>query len=311
MSEDTLESEEVEEVEETSLSQALSAAYDKAEKVEEPVKEATVETQEPEKVVEVSPPEHWSDEDKEAFMRMDDSGREWALRLEKNASKGIQEKSEELKKFRSVIEPYKYLFQGVDESQAIKNLLNAQAYLSKDPVEGIKWLMKSYGVDEKQFSADETQEYVDPEIKALKDQIKQLQSQSESSIREAEQRRQQAMLAEIAQFRDAEADGKPLHPYFNAVQSVMAGLMQSGRATSLQDAYQQAVWSHPEYRDSEVDRKAKELAEQQLAARIKASEDAKKKVSVQGKKSSKKATGEVTLKSALEEAYDKSVRGEL
>lgn len=315
--------------EQESLADALSAEFDKQtvepEAVEEvqasepdEKEEVQVEGESGTEVAEVAPPEHWSDEDKDAFMKMDDAGRDWALRLSSNYDKGIQEKSEELKKFRGAIEPYKHLIPaGVDETAVIQNLLSAQSYLQRDPVEGVKWLMRNLGVDEKQFSkTDEGKDddpYVDPEIRSLKDEIRGLKDGAEQRARLAEQERQKAFLAEVNQFREETDDsGELLHPHFNDVQGVMAGLLQSGRAEDMATAYEQAVWAIPEYRDSVVEQKAKERAAEELKRKAEEAEAAKKKATtVQGKSSAKKATKEQSLTDSLSEAYEKSVRGEL
>jgi len=313
------------------LAEALSAEFDKQTAEEEPEKQSAAESDDSTEVieepegsdetpVESSPPEHWSEEDKEAFLAMDESGRQWALRLEQNTQKGIEEKSKELKKFRDSIEPYRHLFPaGVDETQVIQQLLNAQAYLQRNPVEGLKWLMQNLGVDEKQFHPTDAGKnkdddpYIDPEIRALRDEITGLKQGAEQKARDAERQRQNAMLAQVQQFRDeTNEDGTPKHPHFNDVQGVMAGLLQSGRAEDMESAYEQAVWAIPEYRDSVVEQQAKERAEKELAERAKKAEDAKKKGSgVKGKKSAKAPAEPKSLADSLSEAYDKSVRGEL
>jgi hypothetical protein len=308
--------------EENTLAEALAEEFDKqtAEEtseeavVEETVSEDVVEASD-EETAEVKPPEHWSEEDQKVFMEMDERGREFALSQETNFSKGIEEKSKELKQFRDAFEPYKHLFPEGSESQVIQQLLNAQSTLQQDPVEGIKWLMKSYGVDEKQFTPTETPDdvYIDPDVKALKDEIAELKRNSEQNARTTENRRQQMMLAEVQKVRDeVDDDGNLLRPHFNNVQGVMAGLMQSGRADSMESAYEQAVWAVPEYRDSEVDRIAKEKSDKALADKKAEAEKAESAAkSVEGKSSSKSSPKDKTLSDSLSENFDKSVRGEL
>ncbi len=313
------------------LGDALRAAFDEqaaSESVEESAEpeagEADVEAEAPQEAEvsaepEVVPPEHWSDEDKQAFMQMDESGREWALRLEANAHKGIEEKATELKQYRDAFEPYKHLIPaGVSESQVIQQLLNAQAILQKNPVEGVKWLMRSYGVDEKQLMPSETPVadddlYVDPQVKALQEKIELMQKQAEDRQSEAEQRRQNALYAEVQKFQNEVDDaGQLKHPHFQAVQGVMAGLINSGRAEDLEDAYAQAIWSVPEYREQELARQAKERAEAELQKKREAAEAAEKaSKSVKGKTSAKAPTKPATIADDLAANYEKSIRGEL
>ena len=136
----------------------------------------------------------------------------------------------------------------VDEipNDVVQNLLNAQAILQRNPKEGIEWLKKSYGVDEKQPLPAEEDIYVDPDVRKLKEEIRQLRDQGEQQLRNADNERQRAMFAEISQFKDkVDEKGDLLHPHFQTVQGVMSGLLQSGRASDLESAYEQAVWSVP------------------------------------------------------------------
>ena len=326
------------------LSESLSAAFD-ANVAEPEIKEAALENQSTETIVEtkeaspedsnqpsedalvetekveakvetkeVSPPEHWSDEDKEAFMAMDESGRDWALRLEANAAKGIEKKSAELKIFRDAFQPYKHLFPEGTETQVIQRFFNSHVFLQNNPVEGIKWLKKNYGIDEEQSapSTETTDEFADPEVTKLRAEIKELKTTSERNAQNAQQTQQNAMIAEINQFRDVEEDGERLHTHFNEVSGVMSGLMQSGRADSLEKAYEQAVWSLPEYRDSVVQQKADEKAKADLEEKTRKVTAAEKAAaSVNGKSSTQATKKSATITDSLNEAYDKSVRGEL
>ena len=311
--------------EEQTLSEALEAEFNKQtaevpEEVEEivadPEGEAEVEADE------VSPPEHWSEEGQAIFMEADERVRDFMLSRENDFNKGIEEKSNELKSYRDVFEPYESLIPpGTTQPQVIQQLLNAQALLQRNPVEGIKWLMQSYGVDEKQFAPTETpvktdnvdDVYVDPQVKALQQRIDELTNTREQDVRAAEMARQNALLTEVNKFQNAtDDDGELLHPHFNAVYGVMAGLLQSGRATDMEEAYQRAVWSVPEYREQEVEQKAKDYAEKQLAEKTEAAQKAAEaSKTVKGKKSAKAAPKEKTIADSLSENYDKSIRGEL
>ena len=69
-----------------------------------------------------------------------------------------------------------------------------------------------------------------------------------------------------------EAFGKePANLHFETVKPEMAALLQAGRAQSLQDAYDMAVWARPDIRSSLI-------AQQQQAAEAKRVTDARAKV---------------------------------
>jgi len=310
-----------------SLGEALSAAYD-AQTAEPAVADETPpetegasasdETEPEASSADLAPPEHWSAEDKESFLAMDESGRRWALRLEANAHKGIQAKSEELKRLRGPIDEFKHLFQGVDEAEGIRRLLNAQAVLQRNPVEGLRWLMQNLGVDEKQFIPSQKQPedddpFVDPAVKALKQEVQKLRADAENRQRNAQTAQYNAMVAEIQAFQNAaDEQGNPLHPHAQQVMPTMAGLLQAGRATDLEDAYQKAVWALPEYREQALTQQVQEKLKEELAKTQKVADDAKKKAPVvNGRSSGKQAPKDATLRDSLSENYDKSMRGEL
>lgn len=267
----------------------------------------------------VSPPEHWSAEDKEAFQKLDPYAREVLLRKEGQFSKGIEEKSLALKKWEEAIQPYQSLLAGTEPVQAVQRLLQAQAYLNQNPVEGIKWLMKSYGVED-QFKPETPQEgasdddpYMDPEVKRLRQELKQARDEQSQRERQAQERQRQQQLAVIQQFQQEKDDeGNLKHPHFEELQPVMAGLLQAGRATDLEDAYQKAFMGHPEYIESEVKRRAEEQLKAEAA---KKAEEARKAETAskgpKGKSEAKQVQSKGSWEQDLEENFAKAERGEL
>ena len=89
-----------------------------------------------------------------------------------------------------------------------------------------------------------------------------LQAQRAESARLEQER----MDAEIGQF------GKdPKHEHFEAVRQEMGRLIQAGSATTLEDAYNKAIWAQPETRakllEKETQERSKRLADEAAAAR--------------------------------------------
>src|SRR5690606_34903978 len=71
---------------------------------------------------------------------------------------------------------------------------------------------------------------------------------NERATAEDQATRQQTM-SQIDAFRGAtNPDGSLKHLYFDNVRPLMATLMQSGQATTLEDAYEIAIHAHPEVR---------------------------------------------------------------
>lgn len=84
---------------------------------------------------------------------------------------------------------------------------------------------------------------VDPQIETLQQRIARLESEqnnANASRREQDQRQIDAQIADFA--------SKPENAYFERVKPVMATLLQSGQAESLEKAYDMAVYADPETR---------------------------------------------------------------
>lgn len=97
-----------------------------------------------------------------------------------------------------------------------------------------------------------------------------------------------------AEFSDTvskvEAFGQdPKHPHFNTLREDMAALIESGRATDLQDAYDKAQWINPEVR-------ASLLAEQEKERVAKAAEQAKAARQAAGANVTRRGTPPVSAK---------------
>jgi gas vesicle protein len=118
-------------------------------------------------------------------------------------------------------------------------------------------LAKEYGID---LSNQEMPNY-SPQEQFLMQQMQELRQRQDSwqnSIAQQESERAQSALS---QFTQAEK------PHFEAVRNDMADLMQAGKAKTLEEAYDMAVWMRPDIRSTlieqqraEVQRKAEEHA---------------------------------------------------
>lgn len=140
----------------------------------------------------------------------------------------------------------------VSPSQYVTQLHAANQFLQSNPVQALQYLAQQVGVD----------------LVALADQIvaaergqggEQQPQQKPAYVQQLEQ--QVAALAQkLGGFeqstqaqRRAEADATIQEfakdkPYFDQVKGRMSALLQTGQAATLADAYDQAIWSHPEIR---------------------------------------------------------------
>lgn len=165
--------------------------------------------------------------------------------------------------------------------RGVRELLNLSGYASRDPMGFITWFAQQRGINLGQqattgdpVAGQLTQQQLAPLVQQLVQpyvqQISQFQTQFLTAQQRAEQQHQQDINSQIEAFQTAAgADGQPSHPYFELVRGTMGALMDSGNATSMDQAYEMACRAHPEVW-------ATLSAQQQKAADTKRLEDARR-----------------------------------
>lgn len=189
-------------------------------------------------------------------------------------------KGERLNRFDELIAPRRerLALSGLDEFSAIQTLFAAQDLLERNPVEGLTYLARSYGVNlanmAPQMSAPgQAQAPLLPDA-ALQPFMQRVQT-LEQEIAQQRQAAEAATLAtytsEIQAFRS-----DPAHVYFDNVQEDMLALLQSGRVQTLKDAYEAAIWASPVVRpilikeqSAQAQRAQAETAQRERAASAK------------------------------------------
>lgn len=253
-----------------------------------------------EKVVEqakpaIDAPISWSAEQKAKWATLPPDVQTYIAQRDKEYHDAFSRAGAQIKEFepfRDVIEPLKGYAKtlGVGEGQVIKNLLQAAQYLDQNPKAAIEWLARSRGIDLRGYS-EQSQD--PPEVAALRAELAARDeriAKIESHLTVQQRQQEEASTAELTrQIADFAKD----KPHFEAVKAVMAGLLQSGAAGTLQDAYDRAIYADPTIRQSI-------LADQQKAA-----EDKRKKDEAEKLAAAKKAQG-VNVKSST--AHDRAVR---
>lgn len=176
-------------------------------------------------------------------------------RRESDYHKGIEQYKQYAgigREIERVVSPHMQTIQalGVHPVQAIETLLTADQKLrygsAEEKAQYFGQLAQEYGIDLKQVQPPAP---IDPAIMELRQQNQQLQRFQQSVL---EQQNQQAM-SEIERFQS-----DPANVHFESVKDDMALLLQSGKAESLQDAYDKAVWMRPDIRKSLVEQQRTE-----------------------------------------------------
>lgn len=218
----------------------------------------------------VEPPKGWSADAKAKWSSLDPSIQAEIAKREQDMDTGGQRWSEEKRRYEETIAPMRSFAQanGINEQEAITRFLNADQFLARDPVNAIKWLAESYGVDLENMTASPRPQ-VDPRVMQLQQEL--------SSIKETlTQREVQEVQSQIDSFAKA-----PGHEHFEEAKPLMGHLINSGQATDLQDAYDKATWAIPAIREKLL---AAQTAEAQAKARNQSQVDKAKRgaISVSG-----------------------------
>lgn len=230
----------------------------------------------------IDAPISWSAEQKAKWATLPPDVQTYIAQRDKESHEAITRAGQQIKAFepiRSVIEQFAPVFQknGLPPHEGIARMMAVNEMLENNAPAAIREIAKAYGVD----LSGQAEPNASPEsgrVAELEARLAKAESYLTAQQRQQVNTEQAALAREIADF----AKDKP---HFETVRSVMAGLMQSGAAETLKDAYEQAVYANPTTRQSI-------LADQQ-----KASEDKRKKDEAERVTAAKKAAG-VNVKSS-------------
>lgn len=215
----------------------------------EEVVQTALKAEEPEPPKEIiRPPSSWSATAKAQFAALDPVVQQEVLKREKDIEQGKaqwDQKAERFNQFEAVLSPRreKLALKGISELQEIQALHAASDLLDRDPIQGIQYLMRQYGVTPAHFGQQAQQPQLPPEIQGLTNQVTALQQQLTQQQADQASRAKAELEGQIAAFA---AD--PKYPYFDNLKPEMAALLQAGIASDLPDAYQRAAYANPEVR---------------------------------------------------------------
>lgn len=222
-------------------------------------------------------PANWDAERKAAFDALPTAeAKQTYMEAIKNVERGFQKKSERLsesvkehEQIVGLLQPFEAQLNaaGLDRVTAIRQLVGAQQLLTQNPLQGLSQLVQQYGGQNAAAiiqqlaqhygvipAVQQDQAYVDPEIKALRDELSYLKAGQQQIETNAQLQRQQEVQTQIDLFREATDEaGKPLHPHFERVQTMMGSLISTGQAQDLKTAYDMAVYAHPEIRNELIE----------------------------------------------------------
>lgn len=188
------------------------------------------------------PPASWKKDYHDVWQTADDRMKEYAWQREEQMKAGVQplmEKARIADQFNEVLNPYMETIRGLgmDAPKAVKALMEADHALRySDPQQKQQLFMRlaqQYGVNLGDMSQLQ-QQMVDPNISALQQELNRVRGEVMSWKEQQEQVQNQSLLSEIDSFA-MKAE------HFEEARPTMISLLQSGVATTLEDAYEKAL----------------------------------------------------------------------
>lgn len=159
-------------------------------------------------------------------------------------------KAQRLNRYDELLAPRreKMALAGIDEIQAMQQLLAASDFLDRDPVNALLWLAQDRGVNLAQLVQTNGGQGarpapIDPALQQLQGTVQTLQQQLQQRDQAEVSARQASAAAEIDAFRN-----DPKNIYFADVAPQIGKLLASEQASTLQEAYDMAIWASPTIR---------------------------------------------------------------
>ena len=233
---------------------------------------------------EIKPPSSWKPEAKEAYIKAERgeplTAQEIKLltaeanRRENDYHKGLEgykSHAQRAREFEQALQPYQQTIQqmGLDGPTAAARMLQVEHTLRyADPATKAQMLNKiaqDYGID---LGMAQQVPQQDPQTQYLMQQLNELRNTQQMWQNTIQQQEREKANYELTNFSST---GEKTH--FEAVRNDMADLLESGKAQSLEQAYEMAIWMRPDVRQTLIEQQRieaqKKYEEQQRATRAK------------------------------------------
>lgn len=233
---------------------------------------------------EIKAPSSWKPEAKEAYIKAE-RGEQLtpqeiklltaeANRREADYHKGLEgykTHAQRAREFEQALQPYQQTIQqmGLDGPTAAARMLQVEHTLRyADPATKAAMLNKiaqDYGID---MGMAQSVPQQDPQTQYLMQQLNELRQTQQMWQNTIQQQEREKANYELTNFSST---GEKTH--FEAVRNDMADLLEAGKAQSLEQAYEMAIWMRPDVRQTLIEQQRieaqKKFEEQQRAARAK------------------------------------------
>jgi len=244
------------------------------EEAEAPQEAQPVEVEEPEEAAEepvwAKPPSSWKREYHEPWQTVDPKLREYIWQRDEETRNGVEPlrvKAQFAEQMQQAIQPYENTIRGlgIQPAQAVQALMQADHVLRTSAPEQkrayLAQLAQQYGI-----TLDGSEYYppaggpVDPMIYNLQNELNSVRGEIVGYKQQQEEAQNQTLLSEINSFADKAE-------YFEDARPTMIQLLQSGVATTLEDAYEKAIRLDDDlFQKSQQSRQAEAETERKSAA---------------------------------------------
>lgn len=249
-------------------------------------------------------PSSWKKEAAAEFDKLPPHVQDEVLRRETDFHKGIEGFKTHADLGRTIertLQPYMQTIQqlGVTPDVAISSLLKADAGLRYGTPEQkaahLAGLAQTYGIDIGQVAQVPQK---DPYTFQLEQRLQQLQQQQERFQQSQQERERETLNSEVERVREKFGDD------FEVLREDAAALLQAGRATDLDDAFEKARYANPQTRQALLEQQRQEALKQANAAAL-ATRAKAAAVSVRGSSPASGSGSQPTnLRAALEAAFN-------
>lgn len=214
----------------------------------------------------IDPPANWPQQEQQFFKELPPALQHAYLDRARHMMADYTRKTQEIAKVRQgyqemerVISPHvqRWALNGMGPAQAMQQLIALSDYATNSPQEFLKYFANLRGIDLNSLVNPQEEEYVDPQVAVLRQQLAGVQAQLNQTSQVQMQAQQAAQQQQYHQAftvtNDAienfasqvGPDGKPAYPHFNELEEDMAIEIESGRASTIHEAYERAKWANP------------------------------------------------------------------
>lgn len=282
----------------------------------EPSKDTQTQASDPASKPAVAPPAGWTAAEKAEFVKASPVVQAAVLRREADMDRGGKQWSEEKRRYETMIAPVaeSAKARGIDAATGLQMLVRAQQALDTDPVNAIRHIARSYGVDLATLAGTQAangspEAPQQPDIAALVRQaVQPILAPIQQRWQSEEQAKQQQTVDLVTEFATS-----PGHEHFDAVEAELMAMIPAIRGQNpgwdhgkvLQEAYDRATHANPTTRAAlQAAAEAAAEAKRVEAAKLRSNAAKRAGTSVTGAPSGAPATeAKDSLRAELEAAF--------